>query len=138
VVRQRFLAQGERNVVVVPLSVSGHCLAVLHPQGGPPQGVEVAVFPHAVDFNQVFYDPRVFGLADYVLTSGAVRGRFEADSIRFRREVDLYRRLDRAADVVARFRPEGGRVGPEIVIYRLGDRFRSTLAPQGRLDPLWW
>jgi tetratricopeptide (TPR) repeat protein len=96
------------------------------------------VFPHVADFNQIFYDPRLFGGADYVLTSSAVRGRFEADPERYAVQNRFYALLDSTAEVSARFRARPGRGGPEIVIYRMGERVRRAIAAHGPLDPLWW
>jgi hypothetical protein len=135
-VQRRFLAGGERHVVLLPLAVSGRAEVTVKRPGRPP--VRLEMFPHAVDFNRIVYDPRLFAPADLVLTSGAVRGRFEGDSLRFAAECRLYRMLDRDAAVAARFRPGGRLTGPEIVIYRIGERFRAEAARRGPLDPLWW
>jgi hypothetical protein len=136
-VRERFLARRAFRVVTLPLSVAGRCVSRVPVPGGPPRDVEI--FPHAADFNRVFYDPRLLIGADYVLTSRAVRGRFEADSARFAAAAGYYRLLDEAAEVAARFLPGSGVVGPAIIVYRLGARTDSLIvARYGRLDPFWW
>jgi len=50
----------------------------------------------------------------------------------------FYALLDSTAEVVARFRPRFESGGPEIVLYRLGDRAQAALDRLGTLDPLWW
>lgn len=80
--RQRYLQRTWYHTVAVPLEVVGLCTSLVQPEQGPP--VEVPIFPHVADMNQLYYDPRLFAQADYVLTSSAVRGRFEADPARSR------------------------------------------------------
>jgi hypothetical protein len=100
--------------------------------------VRLSVFPHVADFNRVYYDPRLFAGVDYVLTSSAVRGRFEADRGRYAVENRLYALLDSSAGVAARFRDRTADGEREIVIYRLGPRARAAIDAFGPLDPLWW
>ena len=134
--RRRYDALRLHRVVDLPLLVSGRCSSRVVPAHGPP--VELDIFPRAADFNRVFYDPRLVAAADFVLTSSAVRGRFEADTGRYAVEHALYRRLDRAAEVAATFRPRPSDEGPAITIYRLGTTARAELDSAGALEPLWW
>ncbi len=99
---------------------------------------EVEVFARAAQFSSVFYDPRLFGSADYVMTSAAVRDRFEAEPRRYAVPCGLYRLLDATAEVVAWFRPQGATEGPEIIVYRIGSRYRAAIEALGPLDPVWW
>ena len=135
-VRRRYLRRSWFCVVPIPLSVVGPCTSLVQPAEGPP--VDVPIFGHVADVNQMFYDPRLFAQADYVLTSSAVRGRYEADPARHAVESRLYRMLDSTAVVAARFAPHGDVAGPTIVIYRLGARARAALGAGGPLPPLWW
>jgi len=133
--RRRYRARAWYRIVHLPITIAGRCVASVQPRKGPP--VELEIFPHVVDLNAMLYDPRLFAGVDYVLTSSAVRGRFEADP-RFVAERSFYALLDSVPEVAARFRPERGVVGPEIAIYRLGGRARAAIAARGPLDPLWW
>ncbi len=134
--RRRYLARPWFQVVEVPLSVVGPCTNLVQPAEGPP--VEVAIFPHVADMNQIFYDPRLLAGVDYVLTSSAVRGRYAADSARYAPELRLYRLLDSTAVVLARFAARGSVAGPPIGVYRLGPRARAVLDARGPLPALWW
>lgn len=135
--RRAYEALPTWRVVDLPLAVAGRCVNRVTPAaGGAP--VELEIFPHVVDFNRVYYDPRLFSDADYVLTSSAVRGRFVADPARYATQVELYGRLDRAAQVAARFVPRHEDEGPTITIYRLGPAARGALDSARALEPLWW
>jgi tetratricopeptide (TPR) repeat protein len=135
--RRAFEALPTWRVVDLPLAVAGRCVNRVTPAaGGAP--VEIEIFPHVVDFNRVYYDPRLFVDADFVLTSSAVRGRFVEDSARYAAPVELYRRLDRAAQVAARFTPRHDDDGPAITIYRIGPAARAALDSARALEPLWW
>jgi hypothetical protein len=134
--RRRYLQRSWFHVVPVPLSVVGPCASLVQPGQGPP--VDVPIFAHVADVNQIFYDPRLFARADYVLTSSAVRGRYEADPVRYGVEAHLYRLLDSTAVVAARFAPHGDVAGPTIVIYRVGARAQAALGAGGSLPSLWW
>ena len=135
--QQHFLARRAHAVVVLPLLTEGRpVVRVRTAEGGL---ADVEIFPFAADFIRVFYDPRLFTAVDYVLTSSAVRGRFEAEPARYARELDFYRFLDGEAEPVARFRPERSTVGPDIRIYRLSPAARATIAARhGELPLLWW
>lgn len=124
------------NAVIWPLFVHGDLVASMLPAGKP--GLVVPVVAEAVEFNAVFYDLRLLALADYVITSSVVRSRFEADSIRFRPEVEAYRALDRSASIVAAFRPDRGQAGPEIRIYRIDETARERLRSGRALPDDWW
>lgn len=105
--------------------------------GAPP--VLVDVWPNSADLNQVLYDPALYAAADYVVTSEAVRGRYEADPRRYAAQVSLYRWLDSHAVREAGFRSGAGVTGPGIVVYRLPEAERRALRAEGTgLDPLWW
>ena len=135
-IRRRYLQRSWFHVVVVPLSVVGPCTSLVPSGQGPP--VEVPIFANVADMNQIFYDPRLFAWADYVITSSAVRGRYEADPARHAVECRFYRWLDSTAVVAARFAPNGTVAGPTIVVYRIGARAQAALATAGALSPLWW
>ena len=135
--RERFLARRGYRVVTLPLSVAGRCVSRVRGPGGG--WVELEIFPHPADFNRVFYDPRLLIGVDHLLTSDAVRGRFEADPVRYAAAAGFYRLLDGIAEVEARFRPRAGVVGPAITLYRLGPRTDSLIAVRyGALDAFWW
>ncbi len=135
-VQQRYVSRRSFHVVVLPLTVAGSVASRLAAANGEPR--EVAVFPSTLDINAIAYDPRLFAMADRVVTSGAVRNRFEADPERFTDECRLYRLLDSTATVEARFEPHDGVAGPVVTVYLLGPLAHAALAAAGPLPPLWW
>jgi tetratricopeptide (TPR) repeat protein len=136
-VRRAFEALPTWRVVDLPLAVAGRCVNRVTPAAGG-AAVELEIFPHVVDFNRVYYDPRLFSAADFVLTSSAVRGRFADDPARYAAQAELYRRLDRTARVAATFTPRHDDEGPAITIYRIGPAARAALDSARALEPLWW
>jgi hypothetical protein len=124
------------DAVDLPLVASGQASTVVSLPGGG--RARLQVFEHPVDINQMFYDLRLLHGVDYVLTSGAVRGRFEADTARFAAQQRFYRFLDRSAEHAASFRPGRGVSGPTIDIYRIEDRARAAIVGTGGLHALWW
>jgi len=134
--QQRYRHRRWFHAVELPLKVGGRVVSRLTAMDGSRR--EVDVFPSTLDVNRVSYDPRIFGLADWVVTSSAVRGRFEQEPARFADICRLYRLLDATATVEARFEPRGRTGGPRIVVYRIGPRARAALAAAGPLEPLWW
>jgi len=134
--KRRYDARRWFSSVTLPLAVVGNSTNRVRPSSGPP--VDIEVFPHAADFNRLVYEPRLLQGVDYFATSSAVRGRFEADTARYAAEHRFYALLDSTAEVAARFHPRMAGGGPEIVLYRLGERAQSALAGLGPLDPLWW
>jgi len=134
--QRRLLAVRTFRVVALPLGVSGPCVNPVRAASG--REVTLPVFPHRADVNQIFYDPRVFAAADLVMTSSAVRGRFEADTVRFQRQRAVYAWLERHADHVATFSPGERRTGPGIELYRITARAREAAQALGTIDPLWW
>lgn len=131
--RARFLGRPWFSAVRIPSLVAGTCVVTLHPAGRAP--VDVTVFPHAADFNDVLYDPRLLAGVDYVITSSAMRGRFTADPARYALPCAFYSLLDSMALVAARFDSRPGVSGPAIVIYRLAGA--RSHAPDS-LGPWWW
>jgi hypothetical protein len=127
-IQRSFLAAPWIHSVALPLTVAGEA-SVSVPGLGP-----VHLYPSAVDYSQAVYAPELFAGARYVLTSGAVRHRFEADSQRHALQMSLYQDLDRRASLAARFEPTRGLRGPEIRIYRLP----AAWANSAGVDSLWW
>ncbi len=135
--RRRYLERAAYHVVALPLLVSGRPTVPVRAPSGDIVAVEI--FPFAADFTRVFYDPRLLAGVDYVLTSSAVRGRYEAEPQRYQAQTSLYRLLDREAEPVARFSSHGFTAGPEIRIYRLGPAVQGALGERyGVLPLLWW
>lgn len=134
--RSRIDAVRPFHVVAIPLYVSGR-IAVTVPYAGKPATV-VPVFEHTSQLTAVFYDPRLFSDVDYFMTSAAVRSRYEADPRRYPIECAFYAFLNAHSQVVARFGPQGTVVGPEIIVYRVGQDYRDALAPEPSIRPLWW
>lgn len=130
--RARFAARPWFSSVRIPALVAGTCVVTLKPPGRPAS--DVAVFPHASDFNAVLYDPRLLAGVDYVITSSAMRARFAADPARYAVPCAFYALLDSTAAVAARFDSRPGVSGPGIVIYRLAGSRAS--APDSL--PRWW
>ena len=130
--RARYEARPWWSAVQLPVLVAGTCAVRVRPPSGPP--VDLTVFEQASDFNRVLYDTRLLAGVDYVLTTAAERGRFEADTVRYAVPCAFYRYLDAHAPVVARFRSSASTSGPEILVYRL-DPAATGLPP---LDRWWW
>ena len=122
--------------VLLPIVVVGNPRVEVKRPGG--ERVELQIFPHVVDLNQMIYEPRLLAGVDYVVTSGGVRHRFEEDTVRFAVERRFYALLDSAAEAAARIVPRRGAAGPDITIYRLGPRAQAAIARLGPFDPLWW
>jgi len=136
-IQKRLLGHRTFHAVTLPLVISG--TASNRVQSAEGRWLDLEIFPHPVDLNRLFYDPRLLEGVDLMLTSSQVRGRFEADPPRFEIERNLYRVLDEVGEVAAEFRPHGLVEGPRIRIYRLGPRAQETIERRlGPLDPLWW
>jgi Dolichyl-phosphate-mannose-protein mannosyltransferase len=132
--RRRFEQRRVLRSVRLPLLVAGKGVVVVADSARG--GREIELFPSSADLNRVFYEPALYVGADWFLTSAAVRGRYEADSIRWAMPHRFYRLLEDAAERVVVLRSGGTVTGPEIRIYRLGDRFRAAI--RDSLDPDWW
>jgi hypothetical protein len=65
----------------------------------------------------VFYDLSLYGMADFVITTSSVRGRYENDRVRFARQISFYNQLESAYTRLKQFRPNG-MTGPTVTIYR--------------------
>jgi len=134
--QQRFLARRRFDAAELPLIAAGEASVVL--EGPDSSRRRLPVFAEPTAINQIFYDLRVLHGVDYVLTSGAARGRYEADTARFAAQAGFYRFLDRNADRVASFRPGRGVSGPDVEIYRIGEQARDEIVRRGPLHALWW
>ena len=135
--QQRLLEAPVVRTVTLPLVVAGGAAFVSSEREGRRRDIEL--FPRRVDINRVFYDPRLFTGADLVLTSDAVRGRFERDSAGFAVQTAFYRVLDATAPVVVTFESSGPVSGPRIRIHRVTPRTREEIARRfGPLPPWWW
>ena len=131
--RARYESRPWWSAVQLPVLVAGTCIVRVHPPSGP--AVDLPVFEHASDFNRVLYDTRLLAGVDYVLTTDAVRGRFEADTTRYAAPCAFYRYLDQHATVAARFRSSRSASGPDILVYQLA---ADTTARLAALDRWWW
>jgi tetratricopeptide (TPR) repeat protein len=87
-------------------------------------------------FAAYYYDIRHYYAYDYIVTSSAVRNRYEASPDRFPEQIAFYRDLDRFATLVKTFSPGENTRGPEIRIYRLTQQDKAEiLAARGRVQP---
>jgi hypothetical protein len=134
--QRRLLARRTYSSVDLPLVVAGQATAMLDLPDGTKR--RLVVYPQPQAINQIFYDLRLLHGVDYVFTSGAIRGRYEAQPSSFPAQRRFYAFLDSSAVLAARFDPGGDVTGPEIRVYRLGERARASLERLGDLDPLWW
>lgn len=136
-IQRRWLEAPRYRSVIMPMAVSGRYTMKVQPQTGGP--VQLNVFDHASDINRVFYSPTLYRGVDYFLASSAVRQRYERDAARYREQLAFYGLLDREAELAAHF-PAGADVpGPEITIYRLGERLQELLAREfSGFGPYWW
>lgn len=135
--RRAYDARPSFRAVTLPLTVVGMKTITLTPRdGGASQEVEVVARP--ADLNPPVYDPRLFAAVDWVITSSAVRGRFEGDSAAYAGVLRFYALLDSTAELTARFVSRGTNTGPDVTMYRLTPRTRAAIAALGPLPPLWW
>ncbi len=135
--RRRYLAGPRHLAVDLPLMVSGE-VTVTAPDLATREPRTVVVFAHASDANAIFYEPALLAGATHMLVSSGVSRRHQDDPARFPRQVALYRLLQSRAERLADFRPGHGVDGPEITVYRLGERFQNEVASSRPLDPFWW
>ncbi len=95
-----------------------------------------SVRPELADF---YYDLRHFLPVDLIVTSGAVRGRFEQAPDRYPRQAAFYRDLERYAPPIHVVSPGPRARGPEIRIHRLTPAGRERLLrDRGPLEPGFW
>ncbi len=120
--RQRYLAGPRHLAVDLPLMVSGE-VTVEATDRATREPRTVVVFAHASDANAIYYEPALLAGATHVLVSTGVSRRHQDDPARFPRQVALYRLLQTHAERLADFRPGHGVDGPEITVYRLGEKF---------------
>ena len=132
--RAAYLSRRAFHLVWMPLLVGGYA-AVRMPT---PDARELNVFPHAVDWNAAAYDVRLLRGVDYVVTTGAVRGRFDADPVRFGEQRRFYSALDSLGDRAFQVAPDRDVEGSPIEIYRLSPGAQAALARLGSVDTLWW
>ena len=130
--KTRFLARRTMHAVTLPLLVGGRGAVAVPGSGGETRFVDV--WPSSSDLNQVFYEPSLYAAVDIVVTSAAVRGRYEADPARHPRQLAFYRWLERETELVARFDSDRRVTGPAIRIYRR----RAPAGSAAAQDPLWW
>jgi len=133
-VRARYASLPAYHLVWLPLLIGGYASIHLPVAGSP----AVEVYRHAVDWNAAAYDLRLLRGIDYVITTGAVRGRFEADAARFGEQARFYAALDSLAAPVAVLAPDHDIEGPRITIYKLTPRLGEAISARGPLDSLWW
>jgi len=132
--RRQFEVRTVHDSVELPMAASGSLRLQMRGPGG---GVKsVTLFDHASDLNGSFYHPALYSGADWIVTSGAIRRRYEADPTRYAEAIELYAILDREAEVAARFISGGGADGPTVTIYRVTEQARLALALP--FDALWW
>jgi tetratricopeptide (TPR) repeat protein len=135
--QRRYQALKTYQAVTIPLATVGEAVVTLKLPGGETK--RLRVFPDITDLNQIYYRPDLLGGADYILTSGAVRGRYEADTVRYAPENFFYHLLDRLAVRAASFRSHDGVSGPDIVVYALDQPLREKMFQNyGKLQLLWW
>jgi 4-amino-4-deoxy-L-arabinose transferase-like glycosyltransferase len=99
----------------------------------------VPMFQVVPERSEVFYDLLLYENADYIVTTGAVRSRYEKEPSRFRRQVAFYDSLETVYDRIAEFAPNGGG-GSLITIYKnrqhdLPFSKRKAVAGPRRLRP---
>ncbi|HKK71552.1 MAG TPA: glycosyltransferase family 39 protein [Candidatus Krumholzibacteria bacterium] len=88
-----------------------------------------------VHLTAYYYDLRHFLAYDYVVTSGAVRRRYEGEPERFPRQVEFYRDLRKYMEVAADFAPGDDHRGPRVTLHRWTEQGRRQLIREhGRPD----
>lgn len=75
-----------------------------------------------------YYDLRHFMPFDYIVTSSAVRSRYEQSPQLYPRQVAFYADLEQYGVSVKTFSPDPNTRGPEIRIYRIADQTRQAVA----------
>jgi tetratricopeptide (TPR) repeat protein len=82
----------------------------------------------------LYYDLRLYQPFRYVMTSSAVRGRYEAEPARFPRQLAFYAALERLGETAEAFMPGDSLRGPELHLYRLDEAaWQSLLDLEGPL-----
>ena len=66
------------------------------------------MFQSSPELSAAFYDVRLYPEADYIVTTGAIRGRYEKDPVKFASHASFYRAIDRQCRQLVDF-GEGGR-----------------------------
>jgi hypothetical protein len=127
--RSRFDHIRTHHVVSIPMWVTG----TVDLPAGPSAPCQRA---ETIDLNHIYYQPALYAPADYVITSSAVGGRYEADAQRFRPQIEFYRFLDSRAERVTAFSPRYTVSGPVVQIYRVTAACRAAL--RGRPTSRWW
>ena len=87
--------------------------------------------------NQSYYEPGLYGAADYIITSSATRGRYVENPARFAGQVGFYELLDRVAQPMSTFESSAWVSGPTIRVYHVTPSCRDSLRRRG-LDRMWW
>jgi hypothetical protein len=88
------------------------------------------------EFAAYYYDLRHYYAYDFIVTSSAVRDRYEASPDQFPKQNTFYRDLDRFATPVKTFSPDEHTRGPEIRLYRLTQQDKEEiLAAHGTVQP---
>ena len=99
----------------------------------------IPMYSTRVELSAFYYDLRHFEVYDYLLTSGAVRRRYEASPSRYPQQCGFYKDLQTYAVLEQRFVPSAHVRGPEIECYRLTDEGKQRLlADRGPLQPNWY
>jgi len=84
--------------------------------------------------SQVFFEHALYANADYFVTTGAVRSRYESAPIRFNQQLAFYKQLENTFEKVAEFEPGGGG-GSVIRIYK-NPRHREPFSARTAMAPL--
>jgi hypothetical protein len=97
----------------------------------------IPLFQVMPERSAVFYDLGLYANADYIVTTGAVRSRYEASPSRYGEQLEFYRQLDTAYEKIAEF-PWQGNAGSAMRIYRNPSQSvpfatRTVLAPLPRV-----
>ncbi len=114
---------------------------VLQRMGGRPVHAvqRLLMFQTQPEESAPFYALALYPCADYVVTSSAVRGRYEREPSRFPEQIRFYERLDSEMRTVQEFAPPSGD-GIRLTVYRRPSRstpfsLRDSIPPPPTLPP---
>lgn len=96
------------------------------------QVVIIPMYSGLTGLSDFYYDLRHYLPIDIIVTSSAVRGRYERNPERYGRQIQFYRDLDTYAECTRAFAPDAKTRGPEIRVYRFGDDGRARLLRERR------
>ncbi len=89
------------------------------------RAIRIPMYMGMTELSDFYYDLQHYLPADVIVTSSAVRDRYEREPERYQRQVAFYRSLEQYAELVRVFSPGPRTSGPALRIYRFTDAGRQ-------------